>query len=236
MSSAPVCPFAQTTSFALHTPPPPSLPSFPMAAFSATLAATSPSAASSTAVTFSVLGSDTSGTAHDGTRVSSAKVPAARPTGKELLSRLLQQPDWERSAVLRGRDAAVLAATHPLTPEESQALVALFEADRDTAVGRGLLFLGERYEVHCFQPPLVYGRRGSGENSKGIALVKGVGADAEPFIALTTYAPPLVSACIVPQLISFFHSNLGIVPHVAVPPLYEQFLRTAQHRGGGQAR
>ncbi|CBZ55463.1 conserved hypothetical protein [Neospora caninum Liverpool] len=201
-----------------------------MAAFSAALAATSPSSPS-LALAGNAAEKDGFGCLHE--RAFSPALPAALPTSKELLSLLLQQQDWKNAAVFRGRDGTVLAATLPLTTEETRGLAAAFESDRYAAVGKGLQLRGQRYEVCCFHLPLIYGRRGSGANSEGIALVKGVGPDSEPLIALATYSLPVVSACVVPQLTTFFRTYLGFVPRVTVPPLYEKF-RKEQHRQEGQ--
>ncbi|EPR58848.1 profilin [Toxoplasma gondii TgCatPRC2] len=193
-----------------------------MAAFSAALAATRSSSPSVGPVS-SAAGRDGFCAPYESSTTSSPMLPASIPTNKELLSLLLQQQDWKDAAVFRALDGAILASTFPLTVEETQGIAAIFDSDRFTAVGKGILLQGERYEVFCFHPPLIYGRRGSGANSEGIALVRGVGPDAESLIVMATYSPPMVSACVVPQLTTFFRAYLGLIPPIAVPPLYEKF-------------
>lgn len=43
---------------------------------------------------------------------------------------------------------------------------------RDTTVGEGFNVNNKHFDVHRFHPPLVYGRRGGGDDSEGIALCK----------------------------------------------------------------
>ena len=48
--------------------------------------------------------------------------------------------------------------------------------DRDTTIGKGMLFNGYHFDVHRFHVPLVYGRRGGPEGgpeeAEGICLAR----------------------------------------------------------------
>ncbi|QDZ22841.1 hypothetical protein HOP50_09g53890 [Chloropicon primus] len=88
---------------------------------------------------------------------------------------------------------------------ELPAIASLF-AGRDKAMMKGITLEGQRYEVHRFHPPLVYGRTATkGEDeSVGIALCKTSAAEGEMTVfALMTYKMPALSARMVPLLQRF---------------------------------
>jgi len=93
--------------------------------------------------------------------------------------------------------------------------------DREAAIGRGLTVNGERFEVHWWNPPLVYGRRGgpTNESSEGIALLKGY-VKSEVIFALITFKLPILTSLAVPQLVNFYRKCLGDVPAWETPDFY----------------
>ena len=78
-------------------------------------------------------------------------------------------------------------------------------ADRDVTIGEGFFINNEHFDVHRFHPPLIYGRRGTPEDSEGIALCRFKPKNAvegEEFqFLLITYKLPILSAKAVPQMV-----------------------------------
>lgn len=107
-----------------------------------------------------------------------------------------------------------------------RALVHAYES-RQATVSRGVCFLGNRYQVTRFAPPLIVCRRGSGEDTEGLAILKGLSRMGEDLLLLAVYRPPAVSASAVPQMHRFFVSHLGTLP-AAGPPEEIQRLRARQ--------
>ena len=100
------------------------------------------------------------------------------------------------------------------SPSELQAITQIF-LDRDSAIRRGMVVGGTRYEVHRHHPPAIYGRTMGAniqpEQSEGAAVVKSEnpGANGEPTYAFITYLMPNVSARMVPILQRFVNDHLS---------------------------
>ncbi|PHJ21806.1 profilin [Cystoisospora suis] len=184
-----------------------------MAAFSATLAATSPLAPPPGLLPVEALSRQ------------QAVAGASTSLSKGIRDLLFDQTDWDKAAVLRMEDGGVVAATFSLEPQDIKVATGAFDAGRDAVVACGLQLQGKRFDVHCFQPPIIYGRSTSLDESEGIALVRGTGADGQKLVALATFRPPLVSSYAVPLLVSFFRTHLGSVPRVPAPVVYDQTMQ-----------
>jgi len=134
-------------------------------------------------------------------------------TAPSLQSLLESQKEWARAIVFDGKGHIIARTSSAAAVQESEIrsyLTAL--DDRDTTIGSGFVLEGERFEVHRFHPPLVYGRRGGPEYGEGIALAKGTGRSGEVLFCLITYTLPVLSARAVPQLVKFFRTHLGDLP------------------------
>ena len=105
-------------------------------------------------------------------------------------------------------DAArtVLFSNVPNLDEGELPAIASVFADRSKAMLKGITLKGQRYEVHRYHPPLVYGRTAtkSEKDSVGVALCKTSTANGEMTVfALVTYRMPALSARMVPRLQRF---------------------------------
>lgn len=80
-------------------------------------------------------------------------------------------------------------------------------------VGEGFSVNGTHFDVHRFHVPLIYGRRGTPEDSEGIALCRYkpfMPADNETHqYLLITYMLPILSAKAVPEMVKFVEKHLG---------------------------
>lgn len=102
-------------------------------------------------------------------------------------------------------DAArtVLYSNIPELDEGELPAIASVFADRSKAMLKGIILQGQRYEVHRYHPPCVYGRTEAEteQDSIGVALCKTCAAGGEMTVfALITYEMPALSARMVPQL------------------------------------
>lgn len=102
--------------------------------------------------------------------------------------------------------------TGSVTRDELRATAAVFE-DRDAAMSSGVVLEGQRYEVHRWHPPCVYGRTTTerSEDSVGFAVCRVASRSCEPArLVLATYAFPRLSARVVPELVEFAQHFLGL--------------------------
>jgi len=121
---------------------------------------------------------------------------------------LFRQKEWNKSVVFDSR-GKILATNSSISQDDVKPLLTAFQ-DHDTTIAKGLEFCGERYEVHRWHPPLIYGRRNNPLKSEGIALIKGNPKSLNETIFLATnYHLPSLSSRIVPQMIAFFKTNIG---------------------------
>ena len=83
--------------------------------------------------------------------------------------------------------------------------------DRDTTVGNGFYINNVHFDVHRFHVPLVYGRRGTPEDSEGIAIAriepKEKRGEESHWFLLITYVLPILSAKAVPQMVEFANNH-----------------------------
>ncbi|KAF4724669.1 diacylglycerol O-acyltransferase 1 [Perkinsus olseni] len=87
------------------------------------------------------------------------------------------------------------------------------------ALSDGVDWLGMRFDVHAFYPPLLYGRQSLAEegddispemeSTVGVAACNGLRNDV-PIILVITYSLPVLSSRAVPQMIGFFREHRGI--------------------------
>ena len=72
---------------------------------------------------------------------------------------------------------------------------------------------GQRFEVHRWDPPCIYGRTVAerSEQSHGFGMCRVESRSCEPArLVLATYAFPVLSARVVPELLSFAKQFLGL--------------------------
>ncbi|KAL8424345.1 hypothetical protein Efla_000802 [Eimeria flavescens] len=151
----------------------------------------------------------------------SAALSLTPQTAKRLL---LQHREWQHAAIFTGSGLSV-AATFAESAD-FRALVGAF-ASREAAISAGVSFLGHTYAVTRYAPPLIVCRRGSLEDTEGLAILKGLSRMGEHLLLVTTYRPPAVSASAVSQMRRFFVSHLGSLPSTD-PPEIVQKLRARQ--------
>eukprot|EP01028_Stygiella_incarcerata_P014152 TRINITY_DN911_c2_g1_i1.p2 TRINITY_DN911_c2_g1~~TRINITY_DN911_c2_g1_i1.p2 ORF type:complete len:135 (+),score=23.61 TRINITY_DN911_c2_g1_i1:135-539(+) len=119
--------------------------------------------------------------------------------------------DWNRAVVFL-EDGTVLASTLSSVPEtEIAAFLTAFDS-YDDIFTNGLTFCSLHYSIFRFypneNPPLIYGRRGTPEDSEGICLLKTQTSEGRFVFALITYHVPVLAPKAIPQLIEFAKENL----------------------------
>ncbi|CDJ36921.1 hypothetical protein, conserved [Eimeria tenella] len=145
----------------------------------------------------------------------------------QTAKRLLQQhKEWQFAAVFTGGGLSV-AATFP-QPANLLSLAQAFD-NREKTVAEGVCFSGHRYPVTRFSPFLIICRRGTGDDTEGLAILKGSSRMGEDLLLLAVYRPPAVSASAVAQMRRFFVSHLGTLP-VWGPPKDIQLLLSQQRQ------
>ena len=130
----------------------------------------------------------------------------------ELLQKLQQEKDWQRSAIFTDKGEIITANKCTLLPDEIKFYLSAYD-DRDTTVGEGFFINNEHFDVHRFHPPLIYGRRGGPDEGEGIALCRVEprnGGESKYWYLLITYLLPILSAKAVPQMVKFSENNLGL--------------------------
>ncbi|OEH77762.1 hypothetical protein cyc_08495 [Cyclospora cayetanensis] len=75
-----------------------------------------------------------------------------------------------------------------------------------------------------YAPSIIICRRGNGEDTEGLALLKGLSRMGEELLLLAVYRPPTVSASAVSQMRRFFESHLGTLPTLRLPETIESLL------------
>ncbi|CDJ50292.1 hypothetical protein, conserved [Eimeria brunetti] len=112
-----------------------------------------------------------------------------------------------------------------------RALARAFD-DREKTISNGISFLGHTYPVTRFAPPFIICRRGSGEDTEGLAILKGSSRMGEDLLLLAVYRPPTVSAAAVAQMRRFFVSHLGTLPQSGPPKSVQQLLARQRQMQG----
>ncbi|CDI78924.1 hypothetical protein, conserved [Eimeria acervulina] len=136
--------------------------------------------------------------------------------------RLLQQhKEWSLAAVFTGGGFSV-AATFT-EPADFLALARAYDS-REKTIANGISFLGHTYPVTRFAPPLIICRRGTGEDTEGLAVLKGSSRMGEDLLLVAVYRPPAVSASAVAQMRRFFVSHLGTLPASSPSKAVQQLL------------
>ncbi|KAK9856838.1 hypothetical protein WJX84_006303 [Apatococcus fuscideae] len=113
--------------------------------------------------------------------------------------------------VVFDQQGSILFSTSAAIASELLSLTRLF-ADRDRAISSGMCVGGQKYEVHKFHPPLMYGRAHNGvdpEVAEGAALhVVERNSLGHPVYIFITYKLPVLSGKAVPQLVQFARQTL----------------------------
>ncbi|XP_026192706.1 uncharacterized protein LOC34624210 [Cyclospora cayetanensis] len=152
------------------------------------------------------------------------QVPYGPPVSltPQTAKRLLQQhKEWVHAAVFTAEGLCVAATFSE--PVEFQAVARAFSS-RQTAISEGVEFLGCVYSVMRYAPSIIICRRGNGEDTEGLALLKGLSRMGEELLLLAVYRPPTVSASAVSQMRRFFESHLGTLPTLRLPETIESLL------------
>ena len=103
-------------------------------------------------------------------------------------------------------------STADVSLDELCAAAAAF-AERSAAMSSAVTLAGQRFEVHRWDPPCIYGRTVAerSEQSHGFAMCRVESRSCEPArLVLATYAFPVLSARVVPELLSFAKQFLGL--------------------------
>jgi hypothetical protein len=113
--------------------------------------------------------------------------------------------DFHKAAVF-DQEGKVLGATFETDAAEIKEFLRAWD-DRDTTVGKGLVFGANHFDVHRWYDRLVYGRRGDAERGEGICLCRTKTTGDQYVYAVITYVFPTISARAIPILTAFADEN-----------------------------